>query len=117
ACHVVSWCGGSKLALALARRRPEAVSSLALLAPSFAGEGVDGGDGEGDSAFETSLATMCQVVERMPAAAPGMARAMQAMLSRTAAPAPGSAADDPTGATVFALHDRVTAPWVHAPFE
>jgi pimeloyl-ACP methyl ester carboxylesterase len=121
ACHVASWCGGSKLALELARRRPEAVSSLVLLAPSFAGEGEgEGNDSGGDSAFETSLATMCQVVDRLPAAAPGMARAMQAMLARGGnggGAAAGTGGDDPDGSAVFALHDRVTTPWVHAPFE
>jgi pimeloyl-ACP methyl ester carboxylesterase len=115
ACHVASWCGGSKLALELAHRRPGAVSSLALLAPSFAGE-RDGAEGEGDSSFETSLATMCQVVDRLPASAPGMARSMQVMLSRRVVAAP-DAEDDAAGTSVFALHDRVTTPWVHAPFE
>jgi pimeloyl-ACP methyl ester carboxylesterase len=114
ACHVASWCGGSKLALELARRRPEAVASLALLAPSFAGEPAE--EGAGDSAFETSLATMCQVVERMPGAATGMAKSMKALLGRGPA-APGAGGADPTGAGVFALHDAATTPWLHAPFE
>jgi pimeloyl-ACP methyl ester carboxylesterase len=85
-----------------------------LLAPSFAGEPC--ADEEGDSAFEASLSTMCQVVDRLPASAPGMARSMQAMLSRSVLASPGGDADS-TGAAVFALHDRVTTPWVYAPFE
>jgi pimeloyl-ACP methyl ester carboxylesterase len=125
-CHVASWCGGAKLALELAQSSPARVASLALLAPSFAGAPEI--DGEGDSAFESSLATMCQVVDRLPAAAAGMARSMQALLARGGpggqgakdAPAakdgPG-AAGDADGASVFALHDRVTTPWLHAPFE
>jgi pimeloyl-ACP methyl ester carboxylesterase len=122
-CHVASWCGGSKLALELARRLPGSVASLALLAPSFAGEAEGDADSEGDSSFESRLATMCQVVERLPASAAGMARSMQAMLASSAsasastAPAAPGGADDADGSAVFALHDRVTAPWLHAPFE
>ncbi len=121
-CHVASWCGGAKYALELARRIPDAVSSLALLAPSFAGEQVDAGEGGagGDSPYETSLATMCRVVDRTPGAAGGMARSMQAMLARgaQARPAVAAAADeDAAGTALFALHDRVTTPWLHAPFE
>ena len=60
---------------------------------------------------------MCQVVDRMPAAAAGMARSMQAMLARGAQAPAAADADDAAGAGVFALHDRVTTPWLHAPFE
>jgi pimeloyl-ACP methyl ester carboxylesterase len=114
-CHVASWCGGAKLALELARARPALVTSLALLAPSFAGEPEI--EGEGDSAFENSLATMCQVVDRMPAAAAGMARSMQVLLGRGGQGAQEARGGDAGGAAVFALHDRVTTPWLHAPFE
>jgi pimeloyl-ACP methyl ester carboxylesterase len=116
-CHVASWCGGSKYALELARKIPASVSSVALLAPSFAGEQVDDATagGSGDSPYETSLATMCRVVNGTPGAAGGMARSMQAMLARGAQADPAD--DDRTGAALFALHDRVTAPWLHAPFE
>ena len=121
-CHVASWCGGAKYALELARRLPQAVSSLALLAPSFAGEKVDAVDGcdvgaGGDSPYETSLATMCRVVDRTPGAAAGMARSMQAMLARGAQAKPTAADEDAAGTALFALHDRVTTLWLHAPFE
>jgi pimeloyl-ACP methyl ester carboxylesterase len=118
ACHVASWCGGSKYALELARRIPESIASLALLAPSFAGEQVDGagaGGSGGDSQYEASLATMCRVAVGMPGAAAGMARSMQAMLARGAQAGPVD--DEGSGANLFAQHDRLTAPWLHAPFE
>ena len=80
-CHLAGWCAGAKYAIGLARQAPQLVTSLLLLAPSFAGEAS--GEG-GDSAFETSLHTLCKLVTRMPQAADNMARSMLAHAERMA---------------------------------
>ena len=98
-CHLAGWCAGAKYAIGLARQAPQLVASLLLLAPSFAGEAS--GEG-GDSAFETSLHTMCKLVTRMPQAADNMARSMLALLSK----------DEPTVTPA----DRAIQPWLQAPF-
>ncbi|MBP0624099.1 alpha/beta fold hydrolase [Cupriavidus consociatus] len=107
-CHVASWCGGAKLALELAHARPEAIASLALLAPSFAGARSDAG---ADSSFEVSLNTMCQLVARMPQAAQSMAKSMVSLLQRNDAASP-----EPDGAAIFERMDAATQHWLHAPF-
>ncbi|MBB2487985.1 alpha/beta hydrolase [Mitsuaria sp. WAJ17] len=104
--HLLSWCGGAKFALDLARALPQDVASLCLLAPSYAG--VDCGAG-GDSSFETSLNTMCRLVQRTPAAADSMARSMLALLKRG-----DGAADDPQ--RLWSLPDAHTAHWLHEPY-
>ena len=104
--HLLSWCGGAKFALELARALPQDVASLCLVAPSYAG--VDVGAG-GDSSFETSLNTMCRLVQRTPAAAESMARSMLALLQRG-----DGAADDPQ--RLWSLHDAHTAHWLHEPY-
>lgn len=78
-CHVVSWCGGSKLAIELAHALPDAVESLSFIAPSFAG--MDGFSG-GDSAYEKSLHTMCKIVNQAPKAAANMASSMMAIMNK-----------------------------------
>lgn len=104
--HLLSWCGGAKFALDLARALPQDVASLCLVAPSYAG--VDCGAG-GDSSFETSLNTMCRLVQRTPAAADSMARSMLALLQRG-----DGAADDPQ--RLWSLPDAHTAHWLHEPY-
>lgn len=104
--HLLSWCGGAKFALELARALPQDVASLCLVAPSYAG--VDVGAG-GDSSFETSLNTMCRLVQRTPAAAESMARSMLALLQRG-----DGAADDPQ--RLWSLPDAHTAHWLHEPY-
>ena len=104
--HLLSWCGGAKFALDLARALPQEVASLCLVAPSYAG--VDCGAG-GDSSFETSLNTMCRLVQRTPAAADSMARSMLALLQRG-----DGAADDPQ--RLWSLPDAHTSHWLHEPY-
>lgn len=104
--HLLSWCGGAKFALDLARALPQEVASLCLVAPSYAG--VDVGAG-GDSSFETSLNTMCRLVQRTPAAAESMARSMLALMQRG-----DGAADDPQ--RLWSLPDAHTAHWLHEPY-
>ncbi|MDM0116491.1 alpha/beta hydrolase [Variovorax sp. J22R133] len=106
-CHVASWCGGAKFAIELARALPAQVLSLSLLSPSFAGIEDDGGS---DSAYETSLHTMCKLVERMPQSADSMARSMLALMKKRE-----GAADTDAGA-LLAMPDANTLPWLHAPF-
>ncbi|MGM9514514.1 alpha/beta fold hydrolase [Roseateles sp. DB2] len=104
--HLLSWCGGAKFALDLARALPQDVASLCLVAPSYAG--VDCGAG-GDSSFETSLNTMCRLVQRTPAAADSMARSMLALLKRG-----DGAAED--AQRLWSLPDAHTAHWLHEPY-
>ena len=111
-CHLASWCAGAKYAIGLARHAPQLVASLLLLTPSFAGEASDEG---GDSAFETSLHTMCKLVTRMPQATDNMARSMLALLSKDEPPA-DSDPNAPAGSALYTLADRATRPWLHAPF-
>ena len=79
ACHVVSWCGGAKLALELARAFPRAVASLSLVTPSFAGmTGYAGAD----SAYEKNLFTMCALVDKNPKSAATMANTLLAIMKK-----------------------------------
>lgn len=110
-CHVVSWCSGAKFAIELARALPRRVESLSLLAPSFAGaQGCAGSD----SPFESSLHTMCKLVERLPQSAASMAQSMMALLTKGGGQAAAEA--DPSGAAVFELADAAQLPWLHQPF-
>jgi pimeloyl-ACP methyl ester carboxylesterase len=103
-CHVASWCSGAKFAIELARALPGSIASLSLFSPSFAGTPAAAGS---DSAYETSLHTMCKLVERMPQAADSMARSMLALMKK---------GETAAASSVFELPDTVALPWLHAPF-
>lgn len=113
-CHVASWCAGAKYAIELARALPGAIASLSLLAPSFAGTGH--ATSGVDSAFESSLNTMCQLVNRMPHSAESMARSMVASISKNTTKPPPDPSGAPTGAAQFGLPDAACQPWLHRPF-
>ncbi|MBN3723235.1 alpha/beta fold hydrolase [Burkholderia sp. Ac-20379] len=106
--HLVSWCGGVRYALELARTLPGRIASMSFLAPSFAGAAAGVGQ---DSAYETNLHTMAKLVNRMPQAANSMAESMRALLDKQAAP--GAASDD---AALFSQPDANTRHWLGAPF-
>jgi pimeloyl-ACP methyl ester carboxylesterase len=79
--HLLSWCSGAKLAMELVSARPQAVKSLCMITPSFAGmEGVAGND----SGYEKNLHTMCKLVNQMPKTAPNMANSMMAIMKKNA---------------------------------
>jgi pimeloyl-ACP methyl ester carboxylesterase len=79
--HLLSWCSGAKLAMELVCAKPQAVKSLCMITPSFAGmEGVAGND----SGYEKNLHTMCKLVNQMPKTAPNMANSMMAIMKKSA---------------------------------
>jgi pimeloyl-ACP methyl ester carboxylesterase len=107
ACHVVSWCGGAKLALALASAAAETVSSIILLAPSFAGIDALGQD----SPYERSLATMCDLVLKAPNSAAMMATSMNALVNKAAAAGASAALPE-----LLAAPDSCHLPLLSMPF-
>lgn len=77
--HFVTWCSGGKLGIELTRALPDAVGSLTMIAPSFAGlEGYAGSD----SVYERTLHTMCKMVHKTPAMAASMAANMMKIMDK-----------------------------------
>jgi hypothetical protein len=113
-CHVASWCAGSKFAIELARALPDTIASLSLFAPSFAGTAQTSSGA--DSAFESSLHTLCQLVRRMPQSAESMARSMVASISKSTGMPPADLPDAAAGAAHFGLHDAACQHWLQRPF-
>lgn len=111
--HVLSWCGGVKLAMELAEALPEAVRSLGFVAPSFAGTGGPAG---ADSVYEKNLLTMCGMVAKMPKTAATMAANMRAILARGDNDIDRFRADRKDRVQVFELADKSRLPQLYQPF-
>jgi pimeloyl-ACP methyl ester carboxylesterase len=112
-CHVLSWCGGAKLAMELTCAAPAMVKSLTLVTPSFAGmEGFAGSD----SSYEKNLHTMCKLVNKMPKTAGSMASNMMAIMEKSSKDFDRFIPGNKDSVDVLGLVDDYHLPLVYQPF-
>jgi pimeloyl-ACP methyl ester carboxylesterase len=78
---VVAWCNGARVALHLARRYPERVSSLVLVAPQLCGNLL--GVPANPSPFERDLGIVLQEVTNRPQVAPFLSKAILDTMKRS----------------------------------
>jgi pimeloyl-ACP methyl ester carboxylesterase len=79
ACHLLSWCGGAKIAAKFQLRHPSAVLSIVFLNPALK---YFGGGRELDSAYEHNLESLFRVLDRRPEIAASVMDAVRDSLSQ-----------------------------------